>query len=142
MKNIIYVMVLLISSTLTQTVKAQELKLKDNVVLLGDKPAFSFDKKAMNNEFHLYKLNTQEELVVLKHQHVGADTGAQDDFKKIIFAKQNIVIESKVLQKRNWKFLIQLLLDEKVLDPSTGTVDVKNLERFAGKYDEKITPRK
>jgi hypothetical protein len=141
MKNILYIIALLLSSTVTQTITAQEIKLKDNTVFLGDKAIFSFDKKAMNNEFHLYKLNTQEELVLLQHQHIGADTGAQDDFKKIIFAKQSIVIESKVLQKRNWKFLLQLLLDEKVLDPS-GTVDIKNLERFASKYDEKITSRK
>jgi hypothetical protein len=141
MKNIIYAVALLLSSTIAQTITAQEIKLKDNTVLLGDQAVFSFDKKAMNNEFHLYKLNTQEELVMLQHQHVGADTGAKDDFKKIVFTKQNTIIESKVLQKRNWKFLIQLLLDEKVIDAS-GTVDLKNLERFVGKYDEKITPRK
>jgi hypothetical protein len=127
MKNIIYIIAILISSTVTQSITAQEIKLKDNTVFQSDKPVFSFDKKAMNNEFHLYKLNTQEELVILQHQHVGADTGAKDDFKKIVFGKQNTVIESRVLQKRNWKFLIQLLLEEKV---------------FTSKYDEKITPRK
>jgi hypothetical protein len=141
MKNIIHTLTLLFSLALIQTLTAQELKLKDNIVLLDDKPVFSFDKKAMNNEFHVYKLNTKEELFVLQHQHVGTDTGAKDDFKKIIFTKQNTVIESKVLQKRNWKFLIQLLLDEKVIDLS-GNVDTKNLERFAGKYNEKITAGK
>jgi hypothetical protein len=42
------------------------------------------------------------------------------------------------LRTRNWKFIIQLLLDEKVID-SNGVVNIPNLERFAGKYDEKIT---
>ena len=123
------------------TANAQDIKLNDGTVLLNEKAVFSYEKKGMNNQFHFYKLNTKEELVSLIHQHVGTDTGAKDDFKKMVFPMQNTIIESRVLQKRNWKFLIQLLLDEKVLDTS-GTIDLRNLERFAGKYDEKITPRK
>ncbi|WP_333600275.1 hypothetical protein [Flavobacterium sp.] len=141
MKHLMYALTLLLCSTLTNAINAQEVKLKETTVLVDDKPAFSFDKKNLNNEFHLYKLNTQEELVVLQQQHIGSETSAVNDYKKLIFAKQNIVIESKVLRPRNWKFLIQLLLTEKVLDVS-GSIDEKNLERFAGKYDEKITPRK
>ncbi len=111
------------------------------MVVIENKPIFSFDKKAMNNEFYLFKLNSKEELLILQHQHVGADTGAQDDFKKIIFPNQKVTIESRVLQKKNWKFLVQLLIDEKVID-TDGNIDIRNLERFSGKYDEKITPKK
>ncbi|TBX70335.1 hypothetical protein EZL74_03940 [Flavobacterium silvisoli] len=139
-KTINFILALFIVSV-TQKITAQKIELKNNTVVMEDKPIFSFDKKAMNNEFHLFKLNSKEEVLILQHQHVGADTGAKDDFKKIIFPSQNITIESRVLQKKNWKFLVQLLLDEKVID-TDGNIDVRNLERFSGKYNEKITLKK
>lgn len=141
MKKIIYSVLALLIVAVTHQISAQKIEFKNNMVVIENKPIFSFDKKAMNNEFYLFKLNSKEELLILQHQHVGADTGAQDDFKKIIFPNQKVTIESRVLQKKNWKFLVQLLIDEKVID-TDGNIDIRNLERFSGKYDEKITPKK
>jgi len=141
MKNIIYALALFLASAVNQTIIAQDIKLKDDQVWVDGKPTFSFDKKNMNNVFRLYQLNTTNELVTIAQQHLGdGETSAVNDYKKLVFAPQNILIESRVLRSRNWKFIIQLLMSEKVFD-ANGLIDQRNLERFAGKYDEKITPR-
>lgn len=141
MRNIIHLVSVMLLTLCSYNGKAQELKLKDGQVLQGETAIFSYDKKVLNNEFHLYRLNTDKTIVDIKQVHKGGgETSAVNDYKTLLFAKQNILIESKILRTRNWKFIIQLLLDEKVID-SNGMVNIPNLESFAGKYDEKITPR-
>ena len=131
MKYIIYVTILVFSAT---KITAQEIKLKDATVYLGDTPAFSFAKKSMNNELYVYKLNTKEELV-----HLLVDTNGteikQDDGKKIIFEQQKVSIQSKNFRTRKWDFLIALLLEENVIDLK-GNINLDNLNRFKAKYDD------
>lgn len=131
MKHLIYLMILLLT---LPKLTAQEIKLKDDVVYSGDKPAFSFAKKSFNNELYLYKLNTKEELV-----HLLVDTNGteikQDDGKKIVFEQQKVTIQSKTFRTRKWDFLISLLLEEKVIDLK-GDINVENLNRFKAKYDD------
>ena len=142
MKNVIHFVTLILVATITNNIKAQELKLKDGQVLQGEKAIFSYDKKALNNEFHLYRLNTDKTIVTMKQVHHGdSETSAVNGYKSLSFSKQDVLIESTILRNRNWKFIIQLLLDEKVID-TNGVINIPNLERFTGKYDEKITPRK
>jgi hypothetical protein len=131
MKYIIYVTILVFSAT---KIKAQEIKLKDAIVYSGDTPAFSFTKKTMNNELYVYRLNTKEELV-----HLLVDTNGteikQDDGKKLIFEQQKVSIQSKNFRIRKWNFLIELLLEEKVIDLK-GNINLDNLNRFKAKYDD------
>ena len=131
MKYIIYVTTLVFFAT---KITAQEIKLKDAIVYSGDKPAFSFAKKSMNNELYIYKLNTKEELI-----HLLVDTNGteikQDDGKKLIFEQQKISIQSKNFRTRKWDFLIALLLEEKVIDLK-GNINLDNLNRFKAKYDD------
>jgi hypothetical protein len=47
------------------------LKLKDGQVLQGETVILSHDKKAVNNEFHLYRLNTDKTIVDIKQVHKG-----------------------------------------------------------------------
>ena len=130
MKYLIYLMTIL----LTLPTKAQEIKLKDGIVYSGDTPAFSFVKKSFNNELHVYKLNTKEEIV-----HLVVDTNGteikQDDGKKLIFEQQEVSIQSKNFRTRKWDFLIALLLEEKVIDLK-GNINLDNLNRFKAKYDD------
>ena len=131
MKYIIYVTTLVFFAT---KITAQEIKLKDAIVYSGDKPAFSFAKKSMNNELYIYKLNTKEELI-----HLLVDTNGteikQDDGKKLIFEQQKVSIQSKNFRTRKWDFLIALLLEEKVIDLK-GNINLDNLNRFKAKYDD------
>lgn len=131
MKHLIYLTLLLLTAT---TLTAQEIKLKDDVVYSGDKPTFSFVKKAFNNELYVYKLNTKEELVHLQVDNNGTEI-KQDDGKKIIFEQQKVTIQSKNFRTRKWDFLIALLLEEKVIDLK-GDINLDNLNRFKAKYDD------
>ncbi|MEO5776141.1 MAG: hypothetical protein ABIQ27_04505 [Flavobacterium sp.] len=131
MKYLCYIAVLLLATT---TLCAQEVKLKKEVVFVSDAPTFSFAKKAMGNELHVYKLNTKEELVKMVVDNNNTESKV-DDGKKIVFDKQKITIASKNFRSREYEFLISLLLEEKVIDLK-GDINLDNLKRFKEKYDD------
>ena len=131
MKQLIYLTALLIAAT---TLSAQEIKLKKEIIYLGDTPAFSFAKKAMGNELYVYKLNTKKELFNMIVNNNNTESKV-DDSKKIIFTHQKTTIISKNFRSQNYEFLIALLFEEKVIDLK-GDINADNLKRFKEKYDE------
>ena len=131
MKYLNYIAVLLLSAT---ALSAQEVKLKKEIIYVGDAPTFSFAKKSMGNELYVYKLNTKEELVNMTVDNNNTESKV-DDSKKIVFTKQNTTIASKNFRSRNYEFLIALLIEEKVIDLK-GDINLDNLKRFKEKYDE------
>lgn len=131
MKNLAFTFLLL--STFS-SLSAQKVNLKKNVVYVDDVATFSFDKKAMGNELYVYKLNTKEELVTMIVDNNKTESKV-DDSKKIIFAGQNITVQSKNFRSQDWDFLISLLLQEKVFDLK-GEINADNLKRFWAKYDQ------
>ena len=131
MKYISYIAALFLTAT---TLSAQEVKLKKDVVYVGDAATFSFARKSMGNELYVYKLNTKEELVNIIVDNNKTESKV-DDSKKIVFTKQNITIASKNFRSRNYEFLIALLIEEKVIDLK-GDINLDNLKRFKEKYDE------
>lgn len=131
MKFFSYITLLFLTAS---TLSAQKINLKKNVVYVDDVAVFSFDKKAMGNELHIYKLNTKEELVSMIVDNNKTESKV-DDSKMIIFASQNITIQSKNFRSQDWEFLISLLLQEKVFDLK-GQINADNLKRFWAKYDQ------
>ena len=131
MKNIIYLTVLLLTAT---TLSAQEIILKKGTVYVGETPTFSFVKKAMGNEFYVFKLDTKDDLVKMVVDNNKTESKV-DDSKKIIFYKQNTTIQNKNFRNRDYEFLVSLLLEEKVVDLK-GDINLDNLKRFKEKYDE------
>ena len=131
MKYLSYIAALFLTAT---TLSAQEVKLKKDVVYVGDAATFSFARKSMGNELYVYKLNTKEELVNIIVDNNKTESKV-DDSKKIVFTKQNITIASKNFRSRNYEFLIALLIEEKVIDLK-GDINLDNLKRFKEKYDE------
>ena len=131
MKYLSYIAALFLTAT---TLSAQEVKLKKDVVYVGDAAPFSFARKSMGNELYVYKLNTKEELVNIIVDNNKTESKV-DDSKKIVFTKQNITIASKNFRSRNYEFLIALLIEEKVIDLK-GDINLDNLKRFKEKYDE------
>ena len=130
MKQLYYIATLL----LTATVAAQEIKLEKNIVYADAAAIFSFTKKSMGNQFYVYKRNTKEELFHIIVENNNTESKV-DDSKKIVFAQQNIMIQSKNFREQKWDFLIALLLQEKVID-AKGEINLDNLKRFKAKYDE------
>ena len=131
MKFVNYIALLFLTAN---SLSAQEVKLKKDIVYVADTPTFSFVKKGLNNELYIYKLNTKEELFHMLVDSYGTETKA-DDGKKIVFDKQKTTIQTKNFRTRKWDFLISLLLEEKVIDLK-GDINLDNLKRFKAKYDE------
>jgi len=130
-----FTLVLLVSIT-SQMSTAQKLELKDGTVYLLDTAIFSYDQKVPNNEFHLFRLNSEKTIVEMKQVHHSAALNSKNEYKTLTFSKQNVTIESVLLSKRNWKYILQLLLDEKVIN-TKGVVNLPNLAQFAEKYQKK-----
>lgn len=131
MKFLSYLSILLLTAS---TLSAQKIKLKKEIVYLDETPVFSFEKKAMGNEFYLYKLNTKEQLLSMIVDNNGTESKV-DDSKKIVFAEEKLTVQSKNFRSQDWDFLISLLLQEKVLD-TKGEINPENLKRFRAKYDQ------
>ena len=66
---------------------AQVIKLKKEIIYVGETPTFSFIKKAMGNELYVYKLNTKEEFVKIVVDNNNTESKV-DDSKKIILTQQ------------------------------------------------------
>jgi len=130
-----FTLVLLVSIT-SQMSTAQKLELKDGTVYLLDTAIFSYDQKVPNNEFHLFRLNSEKTIVEMKQVHHSAALNSKNEYKTLTFSKQNVTIESVLLSKRNWKYILQLLSDEKVIN-TKGVVNLSNLAQFAEKYQKK-----
>lgn len=130
MKNLYLLTVLLAFSFLS----AQEIKLKKEIVLVDGSETFSYEKKAMGNELHVYQLKTKEELVSMTTDNNGTESKV-DDTKKVTFTQPKITIQSKIFRGKNWEEMILLLLQEKVFNLK-GEINADNLNRFKGKYDD------
>lgn len=131
MKYLVYLTVLVLS---VSNLSAQTVKLKKDIVYVNDIPTFSFDKKSMGNELHVYKLDTKEELLSMIVDNNKTESKV-DDSKEIIFANQKTTIASKNFRSRGYEFLIALLIEEKVIDLK-GEINSDNLTRFKAKYDD------
>jgi hypothetical protein len=138
MKNLIYLSLTLFFAFIGQSTNAQEVKLKKDQILVDEKPTFEYDKSGF--EFHIYKLGTKDEIIYILHNNNSTQQYLEDDYKKIIFLNQKVTIESSVFRARGFKYIVELMLKEKVLDLE-GNISTDNLEKFAAKYNENITER-
>ena len=125
---------LAISLITTATVSAQKVKLKKEIIYANETPAFSFEKKSMGNELYVYKLNTKQELLKMLVDNNKTESKV-DDSKKIIFTTQNTTISSKDFRSRDYEFLLELLMEAKVINVN-GEINSDNLIRFRQKYDD------
>lgn len=131
MKPFHYLLILLVSAT---TLSAQKVDLKKGIVYVDETPAFSFEKKAMGNEIHLYRLNTKDELAYVAVETNNTESKV-DDSKKVVFMQQHVTIKSKDFRAKNYETMIQLLLEGKVMD-SKGEINAENLKKFQQKFDD------
>lgn len=141
MKTIIPFVFVLVVSLITNNSCAQKLELINGKVFLDEKAIFSYDQKVPNNEFHLFRLNSEKNIVTIKQVHQTGELNSKKEYKTLTFSKQEVTIESASLGKRNWKYILLLLLNEKVIN-TNGIINLPNLAQFAQKYDEKINTNK
>ncbi len=131
MKTLFYFAALLLTMS---AANAQKIKLKKEIVYVDDVRTFKFDKKAMGNDLHVYKLNSKEELLNIAVISNGTESKV-DDSKTITFTEQNATIKSKDFRAMSYEVLLGLLLELKVINLN-GEVSTDNLMRFKAKYDD------
>lgn len=125
--------------SLTQA-NAQEVKFSKGDVLVDDVKKFEYEKKALGNQFSLYTPGRESEIVFIKFNNNETAKYIEDDFLQITFIKDQKKIETMAFKGRNNKWIIEKLLNDKVLDLQ-GNIDSEKLEAFYVKYDENITNR-
>jgi hypothetical protein len=131
MKSLFYFALFLLTMS---SIRAQEVKLKKEVVYVDGTAAFNFEKKAMGNELYVYKLNTKEELLNMIVDNNNTESKV-DDSKKIVFTKQNTTIKSKGFRGKSYESLLVMLLEAKAINLN-GEISTDNLIRFKAKYDD------
>ncbi|RSC93440.1 hypothetical protein [Tenacibaculum singaporense] len=119
---------------------SQKIKLKKGKVLVDGKEILNYQKRGLGTELILYSLDSKDEIVNMFQENNGTHSYLDDDYKKMFFTKDEIWVESSRVSTRGWKYMIKLLLENNVLD-NEGSINSKNLKKFAKKYDENITNR-
>ena len=134
------VIFIIISLFFTTVSFAQKVQFKKSKVLIDKIETFDFNRSLLSNDFSLYKLNSKDEIIYISHFNNETPRYHDDDYKKIVFIKQNIIVESSRLRSKTLKQLIRLLLEEEILDKD-GNINPEKLQSFVTKYNENITNR-
>ena len=147
MNKIFLTIILLFSNILL--LKAQEVEIKDDKVLLDGTPILKYEKINVS-QHSFYSLDSDEEILLFKWHDNETYQYRDDDYIILNFLTAKIKIETTseehvvaglgMNSKKNMQKLIKWLLKEKVLD-SKGNLNTDKLQIFYDKYNEDITQR-
>jgi len=123
--------------TMTSFVYAQDVKFKDEKVIIDKVEALSYKKTKYIFEYNFYKLNTTDDIMSISYEKNGTDS-QNDDYTKLYFPQYKIKIESKSLWfGSNSKSVVEKLVQEKVLEKD-GIINEERLKMFQDKYNDVI----
>jgi len=126
-KSFLSLVVVLLS---TIVINAQEIKLKKDKVLLGDKNIFSYKRSDMGSKFQVYTLNSNEEILFVNLQNIPEKYG---NYWKFYFPVQDKFFFKKIIN--SFKDELRLLFEDKVID-GEGNIDQSKLDSYIKKYNE------
>lgn len=119
------------------SVQAQKVKLKKDVVYVDGEAAFSYAKKTSGTELVVYTLNTKDELLTVIF-YSGNKEIRDDNYYKLVFTNENKLME---YTRPYWnKSLIVWLLEQNILTID-GKMNPDKIDLFITKYDENISER-
>ncbi len=119
---------------------SQEVDFKKDKIIINGKEAFTITKKAFGTEISIFSLEPKSEIIYGLRNDNGTAGYLDDDFLKISFLDFKITIESTMLAKRTWKYIVSMLVESNVIDES-NKINEENLRKFEQKYNENITNR-
>ena len=120
------------------SVHAQKVKLKKDIVYVDGEATFSYAKKTQGTELVIYALNTKDELLTAIF-YPGNKEIRDDNYYKIVFTSENKSLE---YTRAYWgKSLIKWLLEQEVLNAESG-INSEKIDGFISKYDEKVLERR
>jgi len=137
LKNIL---LLTLTFFFVSAVNAQNVKLKKGFVLVDNEKTFEYEKRAAASEFSLYTIGREQEVIFMLRNSNETIGYGDDDFIQITFIVDNRKLETASLRGYSFKYFVEKLIKEKVLDLE-GNIDSKKLDTFFSKYDERITDR-
>jgi hypothetical protein len=130
-------------------VKAQEVEIKDDKVLVDGKAILKYEK--VNFFQHsFYSLTDDEELLMYRYSENETKSYQNDDYLILNFLTLKKKVECSDItkavtglgmsSKKNMEKLITWLLKEKVIDVN-GALNLTKVDTFYEKYNENITER-
>ncbi len=136
-KNIFLLVLALVSINI---VNAQKIKLKKGFVLIDGEKKFEYEKRAAGSEFSLYTMGKENEVLFILRNNNETLSYLDDDFNQLTFIKDNRKLETASLRGYSFKYFVEKLIKEKVMDLE-GNINSIKLDTFFSKYDENITNR-
>ncbi len=147
MKKILFLAFTLLA--FANIIKAQEVDIKDDKVLLDGKPILKYEKINVI-EHSFYSLTDDEEVISFHFKYNDTKQNMNDDYFIVNFPLQKLKVESTAISRiaagmgmnsrKNMIKLIGWLLKDKVLNPD-GTLNPEKVDTFFQKYNEDITKR-
>jgi hypothetical protein len=145
-KLMLFMMLFFCASNL---VKAQEVEIKDDKVLVDGKAILKYEK--VNFFQHsFYSLTDDEELLMYRYSENETKSYQDDDYLILNFLTAKKKVECSDItkavtglgmsSKKNMEKLITWLLKEKVIDVN-GALNLTKVDTFYEKYNENITER-
>lgn len=122
---------------ITLPISAQKIELKKDVILIDGKDTFNFKDKS--GELTIYKLNTKEEIVFIRHNDNGTIGYKMydDDYNVINFVSLKLKMETKKWHAR-WKNTVLWLYENGVLTKD-GEIDAEKTAILIDKYSENLS---
>jgi hypothetical protein len=137
-KNILLAgMVLLFAHNLL----SQKVEVKNDLIKIGGKDVFSYKDSKSAEEFTIYKLNTKDELIFIRHNNNGTPGQASngDDYNNIYFTSLKLKMETRTWHLK-WKTTVIWLYENGVLKDN-GEIDKDKISLFIEKYNENISQK-
>lgn len=121
---------LLIIVMLGTLINAQQIKLKNDNVILGEKNILTYKRSDMGSKFQVYTLKDNEEVLFINLQNTPERQG---NYWKFYFPVQDKFFFKKIIN--SFKDELKLLFQDKVFDEE-GTINEAKLDTYIKKYNE------
>jgi hypothetical protein len=135
LKNLFLLAILVMSYNVAN---AQNIKLKNDFVIIDGTKVFKYEKNAPEGWLSLYDLVSGDEVIFIREIDNGTSGYRDDDYTQYKFLKEDIVIEISTYDL--WKNHLKFLFKNKCFDLE-GKVDLKKVQSTFDKFDENITDR-
>ena len=137
MKKYVLIIFCLMSSS---ALLAYKVKLKKGDVVVDGVKCFEYEKRNAGTELSLYTVESREEMILIYKNDNETSGYYDDDFVQITFIKEQKKFESAAWGNYPFKWHIEKLFDNQVVD-FKGQIDSDKLNTFFTKYHEDITNR-
>ncbi len=120
---------------------SQKIELKNDIVKIDGKDIFSYKDGKSAEELTIYKLNTKDELIFIRHNNNGTpgQSSNGDDYNNILFVPLKLKMETRKWHMR-WKTTVMWFYENGIINDK-GEIDENKIALFIEKYNENISQK-